>query len=139
MGRRIVLCCFAISLLRHEHSHCCDFDVEMIYLTILCMTKIQYLVELYTLVNGDSIVELGFRSFIHVVSLWTTSIPFYLASTRCLPEQFCSIEVAEVKTMRVISNLHYTRGITLKRVMSGRIQLRGLAPGQHSSEKTLQR
>ena len=36
------------------------------------------------------------------------------------------------------SNLHYTRGITPKRVTSGRAHLRGLAPGLHSSEETLQ-
>ena len=32
------------------------------------------------------------------------------------------------------SNLHYTRGITPKRVTSGEVHLRCLAPGQHSSE-----
>ena len=37
------------------------------------------------------------------------------------------------------SNLHYTRGITPKRVTSGGAHLRGLAPGQHSSEETSQR
>ena len=37
------------------------------------------------------------------------------------------------------SNLHYTRGITPKRATSGGIHLRGLAPGQHSSEETSQR
>ena len=37
------------------------------------------------------------------------------------------------------SNLHYTRGITPKRKTSGGAHLRGLAPGQHSSEETLQR
>ena len=37
-------------------------------------------------------------------------------------------------------NLHYTRDITApKRVTSGGIHLRGLAPGQHSSEETSQR
>ena len=35
-------------------------------------------------------------------------------------------------------NLHYTRCITPKRVTSGGIHLRGLAPGQHSSEETSQ-
>ena len=35
--------------------------------------------------------------------------------------------------------LHYTRGITPKRVTSGEIHLRGLAPGQRSSEETSQR
>ena len=37
------------------------------------------------------------------------------------------------------SNLHYARMITPKRVTSGGVHLRGLAPGQHSSEKTPQR
>ena len=37
------------------------------------------------------------------------------------------------------SNLHYTRGITPKRVTSGGAHLRGLAPGLHSSEGTSQR
>ena len=36
-------------------------------------------------------------------------------------------------------NLHYTRGITPKRVTSGEAHLRDLAPGQHSSEETSQR
>ena len=38
-----------------------------------------------------------------------------------------------------ISNLHYTRDITPKRVTSGGVHLRGLAPEQHSSEETLLR
>ena len=33
-------------------------------------------------------------------------------------------------------NLHNTRGITPKRVISGGVHLRSLAPGQHSSEET---
>ena len=37
------------------------------------------------------------------------------------------------------SNLHYTRGITPKCVASGGAHFRGLASGQHSSEKTSQR
>ena len=37
------------------------------------------------------------------------------------------------------SNPYYTRGITSKRVTSGGVHLRGLAPGQHSSEETSQR
>ena len=37
------------------------------------------------------------------------------------------------------SNLHYTSGITPKRVTSGEAHLRGLAPGLHSSEETSQR
>ena len=34
--------------------------------------------------------------------------------------------------------LYYTRGITPKHVTSGGVHLRGLAPGQHSSEETSQ-
>ena len=38
------------------------------------------------------------------------------------------------------SNLPYTRGITQRRVTSGKAYyVSGLAPGQHSSEKTSQR
>ena len=37
------------------------------------------------------------------------------------------------------SNLHYTREITPKSVLSGGIHLRCFAPGPHSSEKTSQR
>ena len=37
------------------------------------------------------------------------------------------------------SNLHYTRGITLKRVTSDGTHFCGLAPGQQSSEETSQR
>ena len=33
------------------------------------------------------------------------------------------------------SNLHYTRGITPKRVTNNGVHLQGLAPGQHISEK----
>ena len=36
------------------------------------------------------------------------------------------------------SNLYYTRGITPKRITSGEAHLRGLTPGQHSSEETSQ-
>ena len=36
-------------------------------------------------------------------------------------------------------NLHYTRGNRPKRVTSAGAHLRGLAPGQHSSEETSQR
>ena len=36
-------------------------------------------------------------------------------------------------------NLHYTRGITPKRVTSGGAHFAGLAPGQHSYHKTSQR
>ena len=40
--------------------------------------------------------------------------------------------------IKIKSNLHYTRRITPKRVMSCGAHLRGLAPGQHSSEETSQ-
>ena len=41
--------------------------------------------------------------------------------------------------MKAKSNLHDTRGVTPKRVTSGGAQLRGLAPGQHSSKEMSQR
>ena len=41
--------------------------------------------------------------------------------------------------INIKSNLHYTRRITPKRVTSCGAHLRGLAPGQHSSEETSQR
>ena len=44
-----------------------------------------------------------------------------------------------VKYINQKSNLHYTRRITSNRVTSGGVHLRGLAPGQHSSEETSQR
>ena len=37
------------------------------------------------------------------------------------------------------SNFHYTRGITPKRMTSGGVHIRGLVPGQHSSDETSQR
>ena len=40
---------------------------------------------------------------------------------------------------KIKSNFHYTRRITPKRVTSCGAHLRGLAPGQHSSEETSQR
>ena len=42
-------------------------------------------------------------------------------------------------TLNFKSNLHYTRGIRLKRVTSGGVYLRGLAADLHSSEETSQR
>ena len=42
------------------------------------------------------------------------------------------------ETSYIQKNPHYTRDITLKRVTSSGIHLRGSAPGQHSSEETLQ-
>ena len=42
-------------------------------------------------------------------------------------------EFARLKLKK--SNLHYTLAITPKRVTSGGVHLRGLMPGQHSSEK----
>ena len=50
-----------------------------------------------------------------------------------------SIHSARQKLTIKKSNLHYTRDITPKHVTSGGIRLRGLAPGQHSSEETSQR
>ena len=43
------------------------------------------------------------------------------------------------KTYKTKSNLSYAGESTPKRVTSGEDHLRGLAPGQHSSEKTSQR
>ena len=55
---------------------------------------------------------------------------------------YCSLTCLS-KTQRaklyVVSDLHYTSGITPKRVTRGELQLRGLAPGQHYSEETSQR
>ena len=42
-------------------------------------------------------------------------------------------------TIKIKSNLHYTRRITPKRVTSCGAHLRGLAPGLHSSEEASQR
>ena len=52
--------------------------------------------------------------------------------------------VIEESNVRILcfyfkSNLRHTHGITPKCVTSGGVHLRGLAPGQHSSEKTSQR
>ena len=46
--------------------------------------------------------------------------------------------IARLKNLKSKSNLHYTRRITPKRVTSCGAHLRGLAPGQHSSEETSQ-
>ena len=54
-------------------------------------------------------------------------------------ETMLFIYFVRVNLMRFFSNLHYICGITPKRVTGGRIHLRDLAPGQHSSEDTLQR
>ena len=43
-----------------------------------------------------------------------------------------------IQTLARKSNLHYTRGITLKRATSGGAHFRSLAPGQHCSEETSQ-
>ena len=63
--------------------------------------------------------------------------------------QFCStaykgILISTDKTLlsnvkkKKKSNLHYTHGISPKRVTSGGAHLRGLAPGQRSYEETSQ-
>ena len=46
----------------------------------------------------------------------------------------CGVYVQHLPKLK--SNLHYTRDITPKRVTSSGIHLRGLGPGQHSSEET---
>ena len=50
-------------------------------------------------------------------------------------EKYCIVH----QCSKIKSNLHYTRRITPKRVTSCGAHLRGLAPGQHSSEETSQR
>ena len=42
----------------------------------------------------------------------------------------------ECQEVKIQSNLHYTRCITPKHVTSGGTHLRGLMPGQHSSDET---
>ena len=42
-------------------------------------------------------------------------------------------------SFKIKSNFHYTRRITPKRVTSCGAHLRGLVPGQHSSEESSQR
>ena len=48
------------------------------------------------------------------------------------------VVAAKMAQNQIKSNLHYTRRITPKRVTSGGAHLRGLAPGQHSSEEASQ-
>ena len=48
-------------------------------------------------------------------------------------------QICHETTFKSKLNLYHTRGITPKRVTSGGVRLRGLAPGQHSSEDTSQR
>ena len=52
---------------------------------------------------------------------------------------YANVRAEDVRLIANESNLHYTRGITPKRVTSGGAHLRGLAPGLHSSEETSQR
>ena len=40
---------------------------------------------------------------------------------------------------QVIKSLHYSSGMTPKRITSGGVHLGCLAPGQHSCEETMQR
>ena len=53
--------------------------------------------------------------------------------------KMCKTGLKNFRKLKSKSNLHYTCGITPKRVTSGGVHLRGLAPGQHSSEETSQR
>ena len=53
--------------------------------------------------------------------------------------QFSYVAKRAIQASNQKSNLHYTRRITPKRVTSCGAHLRGLAPGQHSSEETSQR
>ena len=50
-----------------------------------------------------------------------------------------SVRRHQVDSKKIKSNLHYTRRNTPKRVTSCGAHLRGLAPGQHSSEESSQR
>ena len=59
----------------------------------------------------------------------------YLVCSLMLVHDFSYLQ--NIKSKK--SNLHYTRGITPKRVTSCGAHLRCLAPGQHSSEETSQR
>ena len=58
-------------------------------------------------------------------------------ATRTIRSRFIGLQ-SEGRSAKenTVTNLHYTRGIMPKRVTSGGAQLRGLAPGQHSSEET---
>ena len=51
----------------------------------------------------------------------------------------CTPKDGDVRGCILKKNLHYTRGNMPKRVTSGGVHLRGLAPGQHSFEETSQR
>ena len=51
----------------------------------------------------------------------------------------CWLDAQNASELKIDKNLHYTRGITPKRVTSSGAHLRGLVPGQRSSEETWQR
>ena len=70
---------------------------------------------------------------------------FFTSETKVFETSECKLpndhfgRLTSVTLVKSKSNLHYTRRITPKRVTSGGAHLRGLAPGQHSSEETSQR
>ena len=69
-------------------------------------------------------------------------MPSVKLNTREMPGILCgqlSVSLIALTNEKKKSNLHYTRDITPKRVPSGGAHLRGLVPGQHSSEETSQR
>ena len=68
-----------------------------------------------------------------------TRIKLTISKTRGLPHPIFWLDNVQNCKINIKSNLHYTRGITPKRVTSGGAHLRSLAPGQHSSEETSQR
>ena len=57
----------------------------------------------------------------------------------CTSNQLSTVLKINLATIKPKSNLHYTRGITPKRVTSSGAHLCGLTPGQHSSKETWQR
>ena len=61
-----------------------------------------------------------------------------LLEGRLVIAAFLRLSEVIFKLKKSKSNLHYTRAITPKRVTSGETHLCGIAPGQHSSEETLQ-
>ena len=64
------------------------------------------------------------------------SVEFIKTTPRSRLRQSYATALIKQVQLRYKPNLHYTRGITPKRVTSGKIHLRGLAPGHHSSEET---
>ena len=55
-----------------------------------------------------------------------------------LKKHFEGIDFNKKKDLNQKSNFYYIRGFAQKRVTNGAFHLHGLAPGQHSFEKTSQ-